>query len=140
MGDGSGQTLVGRKIAGFGDRVAHSKPDELKEKALKKLQQKGTKQKQALRPTSEDVLNVKISQDELVYRPRTRETQAAYEQMLSIVGKLMGDQPLDILKGALDEVIAILKQDMKDGDRKSEIEAMVDRVSEADFNTLTVLG
>ena len=53
----------------------------------------------------------------------------------------MGDYSLDIIKGALDEIIAILKSEgVKDADRKSEIESIIDRLSEADFNSLTVLG
>ena len=53
----------------------------------------------------------------------------------------MGDYSLDIIKGALDEIIAILKSEgVKDADRKAEIESIIDRLSEADFNSLTVLG
>lgn len=53
----------------------------------------------------------------------------------------MGDYSLDIIKGACDETIAILKAEgVKDTDRKSEIEGIIDRLSEADFNHLTVLG
>lgn len=47
---------------------------------------------------------------------------------------------MEITKGALDEVIAVLKQDTKDVEKKQEIEAMVDKLSDADFNALTVLG
>ena len=60
--------------------------------------------------------------------------------MLSIIGKIMGDQSLEILKGALDEVICSLKSDLKDTDKKCEIEAMIDKVSDEDFNSLMVLG
>ena len=53
----------------------------------------------------------------------------------------MGDYSLDIIKGALDEIIAILKSEgVKDTDRKCEIESIIDRLSDSDFNSLTVLG
>jgi len=53
----------------------------------------------------------------------------------------MGDHSLDVMKGALDEIIAILKAEgMRDGDRKLEIEALIDKLSDTDFNSLTVLG
>ena len=39
VGDGSGSTLVGKQLAGFGDRVVHSRPEELQQKALKKLKE-----------------------------------------------------------------------------------------------------
>ena len=42
------------------------------------------------------------------------------------------------MKGALDEVIAVLKSDSTS--KKAEIESLVDRLSEADFNALTVLA
>ena len=53
----------------------------------------------------------------------------------------MGDYSLDIIKGALDEIIAILKSEgVKDTERKSEIESIIDHLSDSDFNSLTVLG
>lgn len=45
------------------------------------------------------------------------------------------------MKGALDEIIAILKAEgVKDTNRKSEIEGIIDRLTDTDFNSLTVLG
>jgi pre-mRNA-splicing helicase BRR2 len=44
-----------------------------------------------------------------------------------------------MVKGALDEIIALLKTDIKDSERRSEIEGMVDKISDTDFNSLTVL-
>ena len=61
--------------------------------------------------------------------------------MLNIIQRHMGDYSLDVLKGALDEVLAILKADgVQDKDRKAEIESLLDRIDESEFNTLTVLG
>ncbi len=47
------------------------------------------------------------------YRPRTQETRAAYEAILSFIREQFGDQPQDVLKGAADEVLAVLKDDKK---------------------------
>lgn len=47
------------------------------------------------------------------YRPRTQETRAAYEAVLAFIREQFGDQPQDILKGAADEVLAVLKDDRK---------------------------
>ncbi len=52
----------------------------------------------------------------------------------------MGDQPLDIIKGALDEIIAILKSDLSDLERKAEVESLIGKVTNDEFNALTVLG
>ena len=61
--------------------------------------------------------------------------------MLVIVQRHMGDCSLETIKGALDEIIAILKAEgLKDSERKVEIEGLIDRLSEGDFNSLTVLG
>jgi hypothetical protein len=46
-----------------------------------------------------------------LYRPRTKETQEAYEALLSVIQAQFGDQPQDILRGAADEVLATLKND-----------------------------
>lgn len=43
------------------------------------------------------------------YRPKTRETQAAYETLLSIVQEKLGDYATDVIAGAADEVLGILK-------------------------------
>ncbi len=38
------------------------------------------------------------------YRPKTKETQAAYELVLAFVRSCIGDQPQEVLRGAADEV------------------------------------
>ena len=45
------------------------------------------------------------------YRPKTKETRAAYEAMLSFIQGKFGDQPADVLRGAADEILATLKND-----------------------------
>ena len=46
-----------------------------------------------------------------LYRPRTKETREAYEALLSVIQGQFGDQPQDVLRGAADEVLAVLKND-----------------------------
>lgn len=70
-------------------------------------------------------------QEDLVYRPKSKETQAIYEQMLALVQRHMGDCSLETLKDALDEVLAILKSTQNNQNaRKAEIEAIIDKVDE----------
>lgn len=45
------------------------------------------------------------------YQPRTRQTRDAYEALLDTIQTLFGDQPHDVLRGAADEVLAVLKND-----------------------------
>ena len=77
------------------------------------------------------MINIEIG-EELLYRPKTRETKNYYEQMLVIIRRHMGDLPLDTIKGALDEVICILKREgAKDIERKKEIESLeIDRLTD----------
>lgn len=136
--NGEGTSLVGKLKGGFGDRVAKGKPEELTEKAVKKLEARKRINKdpefEAGTRSGQNVLTVQI-EEELQYRPKSRETRAVYEQMLLIVQRHMGDNSLDVLKGALDEVVAILKADgVQDRDRKIEIESLLDRIDEAEFN------
>ena len=61
--------------------------------------------------------------------------------MLYIVQKHMGDHSLEVMKGALDEVLAILKAEgMTDTERKQEIEILLEKIDDSEFNTLIVLG
>lgn len=45
------------------------------------------------------------------YRPKTKETRAAYEAMLAFIQGKFGDQPADVLRGVADEILATLKND-----------------------------
>ena len=47
----------------------------------------------------------------LFYRPKTRETMQSYELILSFIQAMLGDQPRDVICGAADEVLAVLKND-----------------------------
>ena len=78
---------MGKVTANFGDRVQRSKPVELTQKAVKKLEaeQRGKKKELKKHQASADiqrpginVLNVQIEED-LIYRPKSRETRAVYE-------------------------------------------------------------
>lgn len=53
----------------------------------------------------------------------------------------MGDSPMDVIKGAADEILALLKtQNMNDSQRKLNIEAFIDKLTDEKFNDLTVLA
>jgi pre-mRNA-splicing helicase BRR2 len=57
-----------------------------------------------------------------VYKPRTQETRQTYEVILAFVQDALGDQPRDILCGAVDEVLSALKSDkIKERDRRKEV-------------------
>ena len=88
---GEGSTLAGRQLAAFGDRTQQTKPTELKERVQKQKQkQQKAKERDLLKKRgktksdklqssqTQNVVNVEIG-EELLYRPKTRETKAYYE-------------------------------------------------------------
>lgn len=86
------------------------------------------------------MINAEIHED-ILYRPRQKDTRQAYNQILNIVQKHIGDVPLDTLKAATDEVLAILKTDnLRDTERKKEIEGIIDQLDDLNFNQLTILA
>ncbi|EJW85261.1 U5 small nuclear ribonucleoprotein helicase [Wuchereria bancrofti] len=61
-----------------------------------------------------------------LYKPRTQETRQTYEAILAYIQDAIGDQPRDILCGAADEVLAVLKSDkIREKDRKKEVELLL---------------
>lgn len=64
--------------------------------------------------------------DEGVYQPKSRETRAAYETLLSFIQQQLGGQPVNVVTGAADEVLGVLKNDnLKNPDKKKEIEKLL---------------
>lgn len=59
-----------------------------------------------------------------VYRPRTKETAAAYETLLNTIHGMFGDQPADVLRGAADEVLSVLKNQNMTGTVPSTLDGM----------------
>lgn len=77
----------------------------------------------------------------IVYRPKTQETRQTYEVLLSFIQEALGDQPRDILCGAADEILAVLKQDrLKEREKKKEIDNLLGAVAEERFALLVNLG
>jgi pre-mRNA-splicing helicase BRR2 len=72
----------------------------------------------------------------LRYRPRTAETRQTYELILSFVSGKLGDVPADILRGATDQVLEIIRGEGKDFDKKAEVEVILERLAEEEFSTL----
>jgi len=141
---GESESLVGRRMQPFGDLVSKEENPELKklkekaEKKAKKNKKKKPKSESLVHEVNRNVIGADIH-EEVVYRPRQKETRIIYDQILNIVQKHMGDYPLDTLKAVADEVLAILKTDnMKDVDRKKEIEGIIDKLDDNTFNLLTV--
>nr|VDD37234.1 unnamed protein product [Brassica oleracea] len=130
---GEPETLWGKiDPKSFGDRVAKGKPQELEDK-LKKSKKKerdvvaddtvSARQSKRRRLREESVLT---DTDDVVYQPKTKETRAAYEAMLSLIQQQLGGLPLNIVSGAADEILAVLKNDaVKNSEKKAEIQKLL---------------
>lgn len=78
---------------------------------------------------------------EVVYRPKTRETRAAYEALLAQLSSAYGDVPADVLRGACDEVLATLKADtMTDPERKRALDGLLGPTSPEKFAQLVAIA
>lgn len=135
-------SLVG-KLEGtrMGDRHQRQKPEKTEERKAKR-QKRDEAQYDFDRMKGATLLSEGI--DEMVgivYRPKTQETRQTYEVLLSFIQEALGDQPRDILCGAADEILAVLKNDkLKDRERKRDIDSLLGNVADERFALLVNLG
>ncbi|GMT33326.1 hypothetical protein PFISCL1PPCAC_24623 [Pristionchus fissidentatus] len=75
------------------------------------------------------------------YKPRTQETRQTYEVLLALIQESIGDQPRDILCGAADEVLIVLKSDeIRETDRKKAVEEFLGALSDQRAHALINLS
>lgn len=147
---GEPETLWGKiDPKSFGDRAYRGKPPELEEK-LKKSRTKREREatdaaasepkrsSKRRRGKEESVLSLA---DDGVYKPKTKETGAAYEVLLGVIQQQFGGQPQDVLSGAADEVLSVLKNDkLKSAEKKKEIEKLLNSIPAAVFDQLVAIA
>ncbi|KAF0763286.1 putative U5 small nuclear ribonucleoprotein 200 kDa helicase [Aphis craccivora] len=135
-------SLVG-KLEGtkMGDRFQRTKPVKAEERKAKR-QKRDEAQYDFARMKGTTLLSDGV--DDMVgimYRPKTQETRQTYEVLLSFIQEALGDQPRDILCGAADEVLAVLKNDrLKDKEKKSDTESLLGSLADERFALLVNLG
>jgi pre-mRNA-splicing helicase BRR2 len=138
---GEPQSLAGRvDTRRMGDRFAPQAPD----RPSRKRPAEGEKQPPSAtakhaRPNAGSHSVLDVSSD--FYTPKTPETRAAYESLLSAVQRQFGDQPEPVLRGAADEVLTSLKNEhITDPERRRELQHLLGSLSEPDFARLVSLG
>ncbi|XP_053622297.1 U5 small nuclear ribonucleoprotein 200 kDa helicase [Plodia interpunctella] len=140
--EATGEVLsLSGKLGGtrMGDRAQRTKPEKAEERKAKRQKRDEatyelTKSKTSRVAWADDTPGV-------LYRPRAQHTRHAYELLLSFMQSALGDQPRDILCGACDEVLVVLKNDkLKDLEKKKEIELLLGPISDERFALLVNLG
>ncbi|XP_049883156.1 putative U5 small nuclear ribonucleoprotein 200 kDa helicase [Pectinophora gossypiella] len=140
--EATGEVLsLSGKLGGtrMGDRAQRTKPDKAEERKAKRQKRDEatyelTKSKSSRAAWADDTSGV-------LYRPRAQHTRHAYELLLSFMQSALGDQPRDILCGACDEVLVVLKNDrLKDLEKKKEIELLLGPIPDERFALLVNLG
>ncbi|GIL50154.1 hypothetical protein Vafri_6292 [Volvox africanus] len=149
---GEPETLWGRMKAKMGDRAQTNRPDaERKERLAKKKRDAAAAELELAVPSkgrgkrggggAGASLSVLDLEQGGLYRPRTKETREAYEALLAIIHSLFGEQPQDVLRGAADEVLAVLKnKDLRDPERQKECLALLGSCDDDMFARLVALG
>eukprot|EP00281_Chroomonas_sp_CCMP1168_P020883 CAMPEP_0206228716 /NCGR_PEP_ID=MMETSP0047_2-20121206/9314_1 /ASSEMBLY_ACC=CAM_ASM_000192 /TAXON_ID=195065 /ORGANISM="Chroomonas mesostigmatica_cf, Strain CCMP1168" /LENGTH=2146 /DNA_ID=CAMNT_0053651971 /DNA_START=50 /DNA_END=6487 /DNA_ORIENTATION=+ len=136
---GEAESLASRKLNKMGDRVIHSKPVALekKEKITKRRAERSAKESAKKKAKfSGSVLSGDVVEPGS-YRPKTEPTRQAYEQLLNFLSSFMGDQPNDILRGAADEVLAVVKDDTIVGPAKQkQCEQLLSSMTTDKFSSL----
>lgn len=75
------------------------------------------------------------------YRPKTRESKVAYEEILNLIQQSLGDQPHDIIRGACDEIISILKnEEVRENLKLGEVEKIIGACNKDRFHKLFSLS
>lgn len=130
----------------FGGRAARGKQPELKQRNKAKR-----KKEEALKSSSKKklwgeqksvlFLAAAAADDDALYRPKTKENRAGYEAMLSVIQDQLGAELQGVLRGAADEVLAILKDGhRKNPDKRKEIEKLLSPISNQLFDHLVSIG
>ncbi|CAK8692210.1 U5 small nuclear ribonucleoprotein 200 kDa helicase-like [Clavelina lepadiformis] len=125
----------------MGDRAQRTKPPQMEERKAKRRKRDEDEKGQA-NFRGRSLLSEGV--DEMVgvvYKPRTKETRETYEILLSFIQAALGDQPRDILCGAADEVISVLKNERhRDKERRKEIQSLLGPLEDTRYHVLVNLG
>ncbi|WVF70387.1 hypothetical protein IAT40_005177 [Kwoniella sp. CBS 6097] len=148
---GVAESLVGRiNLKEMGSRVVREAPKDLEKKKAKAKLTSADEVERSIRRAQEkstarfgaaDVLESVAQMEGLRYRPRTAETREVYELLLGLVHQTLGDQTQEVVRSAADTVLESLKsEDLKEFDRRKDVESVLGPVSEGTWNQLVNLG
>ncbi|KAJ1439332.1 Sec63 Brl domain-containing protein [Ochromonadaceae sp. CCMP2298] len=138
-----GEKLAQRARPELDDKLQKAKAKRQRTEAAEELNaaKKKTSSSIFVAGKGASILSQLEDMDASSYRPKTRETREAYEELLREMQLLIGDQPQDILKGAADEVLSVLKDDsMRDPQRHKELMKISPRFDQDRFHRAVNVG
>ena len=148
--DGAPTSLAGRiDPREMGSRVQRQAPKDLEKKKKKAADNRqDAAEKQVTKRKNEaagfgyaDIIEATKDVEGLIYRPRTAETREIYQLILSSVHGALGDQAQDVVRSAADTVLETLKnENMKDFDKKKEVEEILGSISNEQFSQFVNLS
>ncbi|KAH3788153.1 U5 small nuclear ribonucleoprotein 200 kDa helicase-like [Dreissena polymorpha] len=136
------QSLTG-KLTGIkmGDKAQRTRPPQMEERKAKR-NKRDEAQRDMLKMKGTTLLTEGISDlVGILYRPKTPETRSTYEVLLSFIQAAIGDQPRDVLCGAADEVLSVLKTEkLREKEKKRDVEGLLGSLADERFALLVNLG
>lgn len=146
--DGAPTTLSGRiNPREMGSRIRREAPKDVESKKKKATDKRDTSERQSKRKAEVanyghgDIVDATQDIEGLhSYRPRTAETREVYELILFAVHQALGDQTHETVRSATDIVLETLKGEMKDFDKKKEIQEVIGIISNEQFSQLINLS
>ncbi|KAI0979875.1 hypothetical protein GJ496_001918 [Pomphorhynchus laevis] len=126
----------------MGDKAVRTRPKLLDETKSKKSKNDDNGDYDISKYKSQSLLSDALEDlSGIVYQPKSQETRQAYEAILTFLQSSLGEQPRDVLCGAADEILVVLKNDkLKDKERQIEIEQLVGKLADDQFAVLVNLG
>lgn len=123
----------------MGDRYQRTKPSndgKTKRKSGQSSNHNANMMKMKKSLLSEDI----TESMNIIYHPKTPETRETYELILSFISEMLGDQPRDVLCGAADEILEVMKSDKtKEKEKKKECESLLGSLANEKFAILSGL-
>lgn len=149
---GEVESLAGKISYRMGDRAQKATPDSRKRSAKGDDQRSRKKRRPeeegelftasgALAAARSNILRESSAFESAAYKPKSAASQDAYEQILGVVAQQLGDQPGEILAGAAEEVLAILKNDnYRDDEKLKEVQKLLKALPAHTFSQLVAAG
>jgi len=122
----------------MGDRSQRTKPTQMEDKRAKRQKRDETKSHSKIH-NSKSVLDDDSMGDVQYdgYRPKSDQTKSSFEYMLGLITQCLGDHPPDIIRGAADEVLTVLKDNkMRDKEKRKEVYDLLGSLTDDVFQTL----